>query len=253
MLSASAFAVAAGAGGPMLDEAEALRTSQAAIGRRLGGYDLVDQHGRPLRLESLRGRPVVLSLIYTSCYHVCSGVTLHLKETVRIARDALGTGSFSVVTVGFDAPNDTPDRMRMYASERRMDVEGWYFASADAATIAHLARDVGFTWIASPKGFDHLTQATIVDAEGRVALQVYGPEFPTPQLVEPLKKLVWGRNLDRTTVTGLVNSVKLICTIYDPQSGRYRFDYSLFVNVFAGLLALGMIAVAILRSLRNLR
>ena len=68
--------------------------------------------------EQLRGRPVVLSLVYTSCYHVCSGLTLRLRETVKVAREALGPGSFSVVTVGFDTPNDTAERMRLYARER---------------------------------------------------------------------------------------------------------------------------------------
>src|SRR5690606_1094984 len=115
----------------------------------------------------------------------------------------------------------------LYARERGATLPGWTFASADAATIERLARDAGFTYFASPKGFDHITQTTIIDAGGRVVLQVYGEDFAPPLVVEPLKKLVWGQNLDRRTLEGLVNTVKLFCTIYDPTSGRYRFDYSL--------------------------
>ena len=63
---------------------------------------------------------------------------------------------------------------------------GWTFASADAATIERLARDAGFTYFASPKGFDHITQTTIIDAAGRVMLQVYGEDFAPPLVVEPL-------------------------------------------------------------------
>jgi protein SCO1/2 len=69
----------------------------------------------------------------------------------------------------------------------------------------------------------------------------------------PLKKLVWGRNLDRRTIDGLVNTVKLFCTIYDPASGRYRFDYSLIVNILAGGLALGLAFVGIVAASRNVR
>ncbi len=238
---------------PQMDDREALRFSQAAIGRTLGGYEFTTSTGGPLTLEQLRGRPVVLSLVYTSCYHVCSGLTLRLRETVKVAHDALGEGSFAAVTVGFDTPNDTPDRMRQYARERGANLADWHFVSADAATIERLARDVGFTYFASTKGFDHITQTTIIDGAGRVVLQVYGEDFAPPLVVEPLKKLVWGVNLDRGTLEGLVNTVKLFCTIYDPSSGRYRFDYSLIVNILAGGLALGIAAAGILAALRNVR
>jgi protein SCO1/2 len=143
--------------------------------------------------------------------------------------------------------------MRQYARERGADLADWHFASTNAATIERLARDVGFTYFASAKGFDHITQTTIIDGAGRVVLQVYGEDFAPPLVVEPLKKLVWGRNLDRGTLEGLVNTVKLFCTIYDPSSGRYRFDYSLIVNIVAGGLALGIAAAGILAALRNVR
>lgn len=247
------LAVANATAGPSLDDAEALRASQAAIGRSLEGYRLTAAGGRTFTLDELRGRPLVLSLVYTSCYHVCSGLTLHLRDTVKVARDALGADSFSVVTVGFDTANDTPERMRLYARERGIDERGWYFASADAATLQRLVRDVGFTYFASPKGFDHITQTTLVDARGRIVLQVYGEGFAPPSLVEPLKKLVWGVGVDRPGLAGLLNRVKLFCTIYDPASGRYRFDYSLIVEIVAGGLALGLAAIGILAATRNVR
>ncbi len=238
---------------PAVDQAEALRASQAAIGRTLGGFRFTTSDGAPLELEQLRGRPVVLSLVYTSCYHVCSGLTLRLRETVAVAREALGPQSFSVVTVGFDAANDTPERMRIYARERGVTTPGWYFASADAATVDGLVRAVGFTYVASPKGYDHITQTTILDASGRIVLQVYGEDFAPPLVVEPLKKLVWGGELDRRSLDGLLRTVRLVCTIYDPTSGRYRFDYSLIVNIVAGTLALGIAAAGIIAAMRNVR
>ncbi len=236
-----------------LSESEALRASQAAIGGTVGGIELATADGGRLHFEDLRGRPVVLSLVYTSCYHVCSGLTLRLRESVKVAREALGEEAFTVVTVGFDTPNDTPDRMRAYARERGAIQPGWRFASTDAAGMQRLAASVGFSYFPSTKGFDHITQTTIIDARGRVVLQVYGEDFAPPLLVEPLKKLVWGQDLDRSTLEGLMNTVRLFCTIYDPTSGRYRFDYSLFVNIGAGGLALGMALVAILAALRNVK
>jgi protein SCO1/2 len=238
---------------PQLSDAEALRTSQAAVGRTVGGVELRLAGGETLTFEQLRGRPVLLSFVYTSCYHVCSGLTLRLREAVKVARDALGGDSFTVVTVGFDTPKDTPERMRAYARERGAVMPGWYFAGGDAAAVERLATTTGFTYFPSPKGFDHITQTTLIDAQGRIVLQVYGEDFLPPLVVEPLKKLVWGQNLDRRTVEGLVNRVKLFCTIYDPTSGRYRFDYSLIVNIVAGSLAFGIALAGIIAGLRNVR
>jgi protein SCO1/2 len=236
-----------------IDDGEALRTSQAAIGRTLDGLVFTTADGKRLAIEDLRGRPLVLSLVYTSCYYVCSGITLQLRKSVGIAREALGPRSFNVLTVGFDTVNDTPTRMGQYARERGVDVPGWTFASADASTMERLVQVVGFTFLPSAKGYDHITQTTIVDAKGRIVSQVYGQEFAPPLLVEPLKRLSLGQVVAAGGVDGLLGQLKLLCTIYDPTSGRYRFDYSLVVEVVAGLLAAGMAAVGIVAFSRNVR
>jgi cytochrome oxidase Cu insertion factor (SCO1/SenC/PrrC family) len=155
-------------------DAVALRASQAAIGRSTGEHEFVDQHGRRLRLADLRGRPLALNLVYTSCYDVCSSLTLHLRDAVRIGRQTLGPQSFSVLTVGFDTAHDSPERMRIFARDRGVGDPDWHVVSADAATVRRLADEVGFTWVASPRGFDHVAQVSILDADGRVVHQVYG-------------------------------------------------------------------------------
>jgi protein SCO1/2 len=253
LILACALAAGAATRASTPDESTALNASQAAIGRKLGDYSFVDQRGQTFRLADLSGKPVVLSLVYTSCFQVCSGLTVHLRDVTRVARKALGADSFNVLTVGFDTPNDTPERMQLYARDRGADLPGWYFASADAATIGRLTRDVGFTYRSSPKGFDHITQTTVIDGAGRVMLQVYGESFDAPSLVEPLKRLVRGQEIERGTLAGLIRSVQLFCTIYDPASGRYTFDYSIVADAIAGILALGMVAIVIAVSWRNSR
>lgn len=250
-LLASAGSSAAGADRAL--DAAALRASQAAIGHRLSDLSFTDQDGRPLRLAELRGRPLVMSLIYTNCYDVCSGLTLHLREVVRVAREALGPGQFSVLTVGFDAKHDTPARMLVYGRERRITAADWRLASGDAATIGRLADETGFTWAASSGGFQHIAQVTIVDADGTVVQQVYGQDFPPPQLIEPLKSLVLARGLDRSSVRGVLEAVRLFCTAYDPASGRYGFDYSMLVGALPVLLILGMAAAALIAAGRRHR
>jgi len=125
--------------------------------------------------------------------------------------------------------------------------------SADAGTMARLVNDLGFTYVRSPRGFDHLTQTTVIDADGAIYRQVYGELFPVPALVEPLKELTYGRRAEATSLAGWISGVKLFCTVYDPASGRYKFDYSMFVGIVIGIMSLGGVAIFLARAWRESR
>jgi protein SCO1/2 len=238
---------------PAFDEKTALATSQAAIGRTLENVTLRDTTGKAVKLADYRGKPLVISLIYTSCHHICPTTTRHLARVVREARAALGDDSFHVVTIGFDVANDNPEAMRVFAKQQGVSGPGWDFLSADAATIAPLTKNLGFQYFASPKGFDHLMQATIVDATGRISHQVYGMTFEMPMMIEPLKQLVLGEKPDQPLLDGIWNKVKLFCTTYDPTNDRYRFDYSLFLGMLIGALIIAAGIVFLVRGLRQRR
>jgi protein SCO1/2 len=233
------------------DEKAALDYSQAAIGRTLEDVTLHDRTGKSVRLADYRGKPLVISVIYTSCYHICPTTTQHLAKVVKEARTALGADSFRVVTIGFDTAKDTPEAMRVFAVQQGADLDGWEFLSTDAASMERLAKNIGFLYFPSPKGFDHLMLATLVDADGKIVRQVYGMTFEMPLLIEPLKQLVLGEQPGQSLLDGLWNKVKLFCTTYDPASDRYRFDYSLFIGMFIGLVIIGSGVFFLVREMKR--
>ena len=237
--------------GPDYDEKAALALSQAAMGQTVGDYVFLDGSGKQIALDSMRGKPLLISLIYTSCYHICPTVTSNLANIVEIAFEALGDDSFSVLTVGFDTRNDTPDRMRLFAKQRSIDIDNWHFVSASAATLQDLASDLGFSYFSTAKGFDHMIQATLVDAQGKVYRQIYGMAPEPTALVEPLKEILYDKQVAASPIEGWINHIKLFCTVYDPATGRYHFDYSLFIGIGIGLLILGAIAWFIIVAWRN--
>ncbi len=233
------------------DSKNALAISQAAVGGAIDGGVFTDTSGKPVRLADYRGAPLIISLIYSSCAHACPMITETLGRAVDVAREAMGAESFRVVSIGFDTAVDTPERMRQFAKSHGVGDERWIFLSSDAPTVAALSRNLGFLFKESPKGFDHLSQTTLVDAEGRVYRQIYGENFGAPHLVEPLKDLIYGTHTSFTSLEGIANRVKLFCTIYDPVSGRYRFDYSLFVGMAIGAICIGGTLVFMIRSRRR--
>ena len=233
---------------------EALEISQAAIGRELAELEFTDSFGRPFKLAEFNDRPMLVSLIFTSCHHVCPALTRHLKIAVDAAREALGADSFRVVTIGFDTANDTPERMQDFARKQGIDDPDWVFLSSSAETMAKLVENMGFIYFPTARGFDHITQVTIVNRDGIIYQQVYGGTFELPWLVEPLKDLVFNRPQSaHSFFSGLSDRVKLFCTVYDPNTGRYRFDYSLFVQIAIGAMVVLSVIIYLLVEIRRAR
>ncbi|OFZ99754.1 MAG: hypothetical protein A3H35_01825 [Betaproteobacteria bacterium RIFCSPLOWO2_02_FULL_62_17] len=250
----AAFAMLAAAqeqapGKPDLERA--LQVSQAAIGRPLGDYLLQDRLHRTVRIADYRGKPLVISFVYTSCFEVCPTGTQFLARAVRSARAALGDSSFNVLTVGFNQPFDAPDSMAAFARQNGISDAAWEFVGADQKIVQSLTADLGFTYYRTPRGFDHLIQVSIVDAKGVVFTQIYGDTFELPMLVGPLKDLLSGQAVRRGGYDGLWNKVKLFCTVYDPATGQYRFSYTIFVELFAGLTFLGALGFFYIRERRR--
>lgn len=252
LLSGLLIAVAGGAhAAPAFDERTALEVSQGAIGTRLDDHAFRDTAGRPVRLSDFQGRPLVVNMVFTGCTRACPVVVQNLYPAVEAAQRALGEDAFAVATIGFDARNDTPERMRAFARSQGVDLPNWFFLSADQATIDRLADQLGFVAFPSAEGFDHLAQTTVVDGDGIVYRQIYGGGFEVPALVEPLKDLVFGRRTEWTSVEGLVNRVLLFCTLYDPRTDSYRFDWSVFIGMAIGALSLSAVGGYIVREWRR--
>ncbi len=226
----------------LFDRRDALNISQGVIGNPVGDYPFIDSKGLPRQLSDYKGKPLVISLIYTSCYHICPNTTKHLFKNVKKAEKALGKSSFNVVTIGFDTSNDSADAMRSFGKKQGVDKENWQFLAADKSTIDGLVKDLGFQFFPTSHGFDHLIQSTIIDADGIIYRQVYGIRFETPHLIEPLKELVFGEEPKHSLYDQINNRVRLFCTVYDPKSDSYTFDYTIFIGLAIGL-TLGVIFV----------
>ena len=118
------------------DKDMALQISQAAIGNSLGDYSFKATDEREVRLDDYHGTPVLISMIFTSCHHICPTTTKHLLKAAEAAQAVLGDNSFEIVSIGFDTANDTPEAMRSFARQQSIDADNWQFLSATPETIA---------------------------------------------------------------------------------------------------------------------
>ena len=250
---AAPMARSAAGDGAALDPAAAVKLSQSVIGRSIGDYAFHDRAGRRVMLSFYHGKPLLVSFVYSGCFQACPVTTKMLAAAVASAQRTLGAGSFNVITIGFNVPFDTPQSMADFARRQGVTLPNWEFLSPEAASIESLTRDFGFTYRATQGGFDHVTQVTIVTADGKILRQVYGDSFELPLLVEPLKQLVTGEPARFEGFAQMIEKVRLVCTVYDPVSGQYRFNYTVFIEIFAGLSIFAAVLLFLFREWRRNR
>jgi len=214
----------------------ALRASQDAVGRELGEHLFRDRNGRTVALSGYRGKPLLVSFIYTGCFQICPGTTRALQQAVQALEKSVGPGQFNVVSIGFNQPEDSPQALKAFAAKFNIGSGNWEFLSPRAADVPALARDFGFLFQPTTAGFDHVLQLSLVDAQGRIVRQIYGEQFNASDLGEPLRLLLAGSPVAREHVLeGLWERVRLVCTVYDAKTGNYRVDYTLPIQIAGGL------------------
>lgn len=220
-----------------LDEKTAFELSQSALGKPVGNFVLLDREGRPVELSRYRGKPLLVSFMYTACFQVCPTTTRNLQKAVQETVSVLGADRFNIISIGFNQPFDDPQALKNFAVQYGIKLPNWEFLSPSAAIVADLTRNFGFSYVATTAGFDHLNQVTMVDAEGKIFRQVYGEKFTAQDLAEPLKAMIAGAAIPPQTGTlkEIMERVRILCSIYDPVTGRYRTNYSVYFMI-AGFL-----------------
>ena len=216
-----------------LDSQAAYKRSQDAIGKPVGDHVLLDRQGKPKRLADYKGKPLLVNFIYTACFQVCPTTTKNLQKAVENTVTVLGPDRFNVISIGFNQPFDSPEALKAFAFQNGIHLPNWEFLSPAAAIVPELTRNFGFSYVATSAGFDHMNQVTLVDAEGRIVRQLYGESFNAADLTEPLKAMVTGAPIPAQTsvLAELVDRVRIICSVYDPVTGRYRTNYSLYFEI----------------------
>lgn len=238
-----------------LDEKAAFDKSQKAIGNIVKDFALLNRDGNPVRLADYRGKPTLVSFMYTGCFQVCPTTTRNLQKAVEGLVNRVGADKFNIVSIGFNQPFDSPQAMKSFALQQAIRLPNWDFLSPAEALVPELTREFGFSYVQTLAGFDHMNQITIVDAQGTIVRQVYGETFTADMLAEPLKAMIGGDALkpQALTVEELIDRVRILCSVYDPTTGKYRISYGIFMEAAGALTFVIWLALFYWRERRGRR
>jgi protein SCO1 len=132
---------------------------------------LPDERGHVVRLRDLRGRPAVVTFLYTTCRDTCP-----LTATqIRGALDDLGH-DVPALAVSVDPVNDTPERAKRFLFQRGLGDDRMRFLLGSRAQLQPIWKAYGIR--PQGKAFDHTAYVLLVDRHGRQRIG-----FPVQQLV----------------------------------------------------------------------
>lgn len=114
---------------------EAMGDYPAANGNDcLPAVSLIDQHGASVSLASLKGKPVLVDFIYTSCASTCPTLTAKMAAIAHRLGPALGA-DVRIVSITLDPERDSPAELAKYAASHDANGNGWIFLTGPPAQI----------------------------------------------------------------------------------------------------------------------
>jgi protein SCO1/2 len=138
-------------------------------GTRLPDFELTSQDGEAVTAAALRGRPLVVTFVYSTCEDTCPAQV----QSIRGALDDLGQ-DVPVVGVSVDPANDTPARAQEFLLEQsmtgRMD-----FLLGTREQLEPVWEAFGIA--PQREGREHSAYTVLVDEQGRQRIG-----FPASQL-----------------------------------------------------------------------
>jgi protein SCO1 len=150
-------------------------------GLRAPDFSLRDQDGDRVSMRALRGRPVVVTFLYTTCQDSCPAQA----NVVRGALDELGH-DVPALAIAVDPPRDTPARARAFLSEQRA-IGRLDFVLGSRAQLRPLWK--GFAIRPQSVSQEHQARFTLVDSRGYQRVGYPGPEATPERLAHDLRLL----------------------------------------------------------------
>jgi protein SCO1/2 len=121
-------------------------------------FALKDQDGKVATLAQYRGRPVILTFMYSTCRDTCPLTAQQIKG----ALDQLGV-DVPTLAISVDPANDTQLNARRFVNRQGL-TQRMRFLLGDRAQLAPIWKAYGIA--PQAKAFDHTAYVVLVDAKG---------------------------------------------------------------------------------------
>ncbi|HPG11121.1 MAG TPA: SCO family protein [Chitinophagaceae bacterium] len=120
------------------------KTVSDTIWHKLGDLNLVNQDGKPVTWDSLRGKIIIADFFFTHCPTICPGMTMNMKRLAESIHNGQRVGDRTNKLVHFlsfsvDPERDSVERLKYWADRFQVNPEQWWLLSGDKKQIYNFA------------------------------------------------------------------------------------------------------------------
>jgi protein SCO1/2 len=155
-------------------------------------FQLRNEQGEKLTAEAFRGRPYVITFIFTRCPipNFCPLMNRNFGELQSAIKGGAGAlATTRLLSISFDPEFDTPAVLKEMAGHEGADPAIWNFATGEKPEIVRLTK--GFSVLVQPEAgtISHGLATALVDGEGRIVEIWRGNGWKPAEVVEKIASL----------------------------------------------------------------
>lgn len=173
--------------------------SRPTLGTALGGdpapdFRLTNQYGRAVALSDFRGKPVVLTFLYTHCQDICPLTVDKLRQTL----EELGSTADKVTVLAVSTDPLRDDRQAAYEFSARHGLltYDWHYLTGSEPELETVWRAYGIGQYRLPAASAELPSQPVVHSDAVYVIDAQGrkqallrSDFTPAQLASALYKL----------------------------------------------------------------
>lgn len=149
-----------------------------------------DQNGKDLKLADLRGKTLVVVMIYTTCKSACPILVSDMKK-IEKEIDPTVLKDVNLVLVSIDPEHDTPEVLKKFAETRRMTEPHWVFLRSNEDATQEFANVLSMKYKKiSPVDFSHSNIISIFNPLGELVVQEEGLVINSKKIAAKVNEVV---------------------------------------------------------------
>jgi protein SCO1/2 len=162
----------------------------ANLGDCLPALTFRDQHGSVISLASLKGKPVLVDFIYTTCPGACLMLTQKMADVAAGLAPESGP-SVTFVSITVDPEHDGPDQLAAYARKQGAEGSNWLFLTGPPASVERELAAFALRRERKTDGsIDHVTGIFLLGPDGREVREYEGQVVKVSTVLSDVRRMV---------------------------------------------------------------
>jgi protein SCO1 len=162
------------------------------IGSEVPDFRLLNQDGKSIHLAQYRGRPLLLTFIYTRCPlpDYCPRTSKNFSEIYRVLQSMPASDQKPhLLSISFDTDYDTPAVLREYAGRYMHPAvfAQWEFATGSPQEIKEITGYFGLSYWPESGQISHTMVAALIESDGKLKRLYPGNQWTSRQILAEFK------------------------------------------------------------------